>query len=375
MPVIRPIGHEQRLSIIDHLDELRKRLIWCVIFFVVAFSFCYAENGKLLTIVNKPLEESQHPGKKGGDPLEQAARYDQAIGRALAQLAPALSGTRSALGALAAEPGVSSAARTEALRSGAQLQKAAVAVTRAAKSVPTKTGRRPVTLGVAEPFVATFTVAGYAALLLSLPFILWQAYAFLLPAFDPKERRIALPLMLLVPVLFAAGVLFGYYVALPRAVNFLQNFNDDSFDILIQARDYYRFVVLFLLLMGLAFQVPVGVLALTRTGIVTARTLWVRQGYVILGISVVAAIVTPTPDPVTMLVTMAPLVLLYELSIGLSWIFRPSGGSIRSRWDEAWEAEEASWGEHDDEAEPGDDDPGDDAEPTAGAEDGPARVS
>ena len=69
--------------------------------------------------------------------------------------------------------------------------------------------------------------------------------------------------------------------------------------------------------MGLAFQVPVGVLALTRTGVVTARTLWVRQGYVILGISVVAAVVTPTPDPVTMLVTMAPLVLLYELSIGL----------------------------------------------------------
>src|SRR4051812_32243751 len=120
MPVIRPIGHDQRLSIIDHLDELRRRLIWCVIFFVVAFSFCYAENSALLKIVNTPLEESQHPGK-GGDPLEQAARYDQSIGRALAQLAPALTGTRAALEALAAEPGVSSAARTEALRSGAEL--------------------------------------------------------------------------------------------------------------------------------------------------------------------------------------------------------------------------------------------------------------
>ena len=103
MPVIRPIGHEQRLSIIDHLDELRKRLIWCVIFFVVAFSFCYAENTALLKIVNKPLEESQHPGK-GGDPLEQAARYDQAIGRALAQLAPALTGTQAALRASPPRP-------------------------------------------------------------------------------------------------------------------------------------------------------------------------------------------------------------------------------------------------------------------------------
>ncbi len=113
--------------------------------------------------------------------------------------------------------------------------------------------------------------------------------------------------MLLVPVLFVAGVLFGYFVALPRAVGFLQNFNTDKFDILIQAQDYYKFVVLFLALMGLIFQIPVGVLALTRAGIVNARILWQRQGYVILGISIVAAVATPTPDPVTMIVTMLPL--------------------------------------------------------------------
>ena len=90
----------------------------------------------------------------------------------------------------------------------------------------------------------------------------------------------------MVPVLFVAGVVFGYFVALPRAVDFLQNFNDDAFDILVQARDYYRFVVVLLALMGLVFQVPVGVLALTRTGVVNARASWKNQGYVILGIAV-----------------------------------------------------------------------------------------
>ncbi len=259
MGVVRPIGHEDRLSIVDHLDELRTRLIWCALFFVVAFSFCYWQNSALLDIVNRPLEQAQQPGK-GNDPLEQAARYDAAVSRALADLAPALGATRQALGSLAREPGT-----------------------------------RPVTLGVAEPFVVTFTVAGYAALLLSLPFLLWQAYAFVLPAFDRRERRVVLPLMALVPILFAGGVLFGYYVALPRAVDFLQNFNDDAFDILIQARDYYRFVVLFLGLMGLVFQIPVAVLLLTRTGVVSARVLWERQGYVILGIAVLAAVATPTP--------------------------------------------------------------------------------
>ncbi|MCD6725910.1 MAG: twin-arginine translocase subunit TatC, partial [Solirubrobacteraceae bacterium] len=225
----------------------------------------------------------------------------------------------------------------------------------AARGVPRDTGRRPVTLGVTEPFVTTFTVAGYAALLLALPFILWQAYAFILPAFAPGERRVALPLMALVPVLFAAGVAFGYYVALPRAVDFLQNFNDDAFDILIQARDYYRFVVLFIGVMGLVFQIPVGVLAITRTGLVSARGLWQRQGYVILGIAVVAAVATPTPDPVTMLVTMLPLVLLYWLSVGLAYIFQPRGPGIRGRWDEWWDDEPEEGGGPDDDDGPGQD--------------------
>ena len=127
----------------------------------------------------------------------------------------------------------------------------------------------PVTLGVTEPFVTTFTVAFYVALLLSLPFLLYQVYAFVLPAFSPRERKVALPLMLMVPVLFIAGAAFGYFVVLPRAIDFLQNFNDDKFDILIRATDYYKFAVILIALMGLLFQIPVGVLAVTRLGIVT----------------------------------------------------------------------------------------------------------
>ena len=100
------------------------------------------------------------------------------------------------------------------------------------------------TLGVGEPFTATFKVAAYAALLLSLPMLLCQLYAFVLPAFSPRERQVALPLMLMVPFLFIAGVVFAYFVVLPNAIEFLQNFNDDNFDILLQARDYYRFSIL-----------------------------------------------------------------------------------------------------------------------------------
>ena len=363
MGVLRPLGHEDRVSIFDHLDELRSRLIWCVAAFVIAFAFTYWQNTAVLDIVNRPLEQAQHHGK-GGDALEQAARHDRAVGIALGSLAPALRETSDALGQLADEPGVSAAARERASGAQRSLDQAARRAALAAATTPKDTTRRPVTLGVAEPFVATFTVAAYAALLLTLPFLLWQLYAFLLPAVDRRERRVVIPLMALVPVLFAAGVLFGYYAALPRAVNFLQNFNDDQFDILLQARDYYRFVVVFLALMGLVFQVPVGVLALTRTGLVTARSLWQRQGYVILAISVVAAVITPTPDPFTMLLTMAPLVLLYELSIGLAWIFQPRDGGMSGRWKDGWDDDR-------------DDDPGDQGPdvPTPGAGGPPALVS
>ena len=351
MGVLRPIGHEDRLSIIDHLDELRNRLIACVAVFIVAFAVCYWQNDKVLEWVNQPLEKSQRSGT-GNDPLEQAASFDAALEQLFIKLKPALSETGGALDDLGDEPGVSSQTRASVAQAAAALEAATRQLGRTIAQVPEDRGRRPVTLGVAEPFVTTFTVAGYAALLLVLPFILWQAYAFVLPAFDRRERRVALPLMAMVPVLFIAGVAFAYWVALPRAVDFLQNFNDDQFDILIQARDYYRFVIVFLALMGLVFQIPVGVLALTRTGVVTARGLWDRQGYVILGISIVAAVVTPTPDPVTMLVTMLPLVLLYWISIGLAWVFRLRGEPGRGRWD-------ALWDEDDEDDEPPDED-GDD---------------
>jgi sec-independent protein translocase protein TatC len=122
----------------------------------------------------------------------------------------------------------------------------------------------------------------------------------------------------LAPVLFLGGVAFAYFLVLPRAIAFLQTFNDDSFDILLQARDYYRFAVLLVGGIGLMFEMPLVVMAITRTGMVSTRQLRANRGYVILGIAIVAAIATPTPDPVTMTLAMGPLVLLFELSILLA---------------------------------------------------------
>ena len=335
MTVVRPVGHEDRLSLIEHLDELRTRLIVCIGVFIAAFSICYWQNDWLLQTMNKPLQSTQNLNgkKRSKDPLEESARFSVRTGKAQEATVAALRSMDRLLAIQARDPSISAVERLQMRATRQQLQIAAVATAAAAAAVPTNTARQPITLGVTEPFLTTFQVAGYAAILLSMPFLLWQAYAFILPAFEPAERRVALPLMLLVPFLFVAGVAFGYFVALPRAINFLQNFNDDNFDILIRAADYYRFSIILLAIIGLLFQIPVGVLAVTRLGIISARTLARNRGYIILALSIVAAVATPTPDPVTMVVAMAPLVVLFEFSVLLARIFE--------RRREKAEAEEA----------------------------------
>jgi sec-independent protein translocase protein TatC len=180
--------------------------------------------------------------------------------------------------------------------------------------------QRLLTLGVTEPFTTTVTVSAYAAFVLALPIVLYQAYAFLLPAFSRRQQRSIVPLLLLIPVLFIAGVAFGYLVVLPAAMSFLLNFNDTQFNVQVQAKEYYSFFAQTLLACGVVFQVPVGILAVTRLGIVSVRQLKKNRRYAYLVCAVIAAAL-PGVDPVSMLLEMAPLLALYELSILLARVF------------------------------------------------------
>ena len=175
----------------------------------------------------------------------------------------------------------------------------------------------PITFGVTEAFTTTLTNSAYAAILLSLPVILYELYAFVLPAFSPRERRIAAPMLLLVPFLFITGVAFCYFVVLPPALDFLLSFNDDVYNTQVRARDYYSFVTLTMAAMGMGFQLPVGIVIAVRAGLTTPKKLRKNRRYAFLACAVVAALL-PTIDPVTMLLETAPLYALYELSIILA---------------------------------------------------------
>src|SRR3954453_8984162 len=304
----RPVGHDDRLSLVEHLDELRSRLIISAVTLVVAFAVCFAFNGTLLDIVNRPLEhETQKNVNKGRGPLGQTFKVEEGVRGVGTQLDATL--------AQLSKPG---SGLNPPTRKALAAQRAALHAQVA--RLPKITGNKPVTLGIGEPFTNTMIVSLYFAVLLAMPFLLWQAYPFILPAFSPQERRLVLPLLMMIPFLFISGVAFGYFLVLPAAVRFLQNFNADNFNIFIQGRDYYRFDALTMVAMGVVFQVPVGILAVTRTHLVSVRTLRRNRRYAFV-ICFVVARPLPGTAPVSMIVESLMLYILYEVGILLSAIF------------------------------------------------------
>ncbi|HTD10319.1 MAG TPA: twin-arginine translocase subunit TatC [Solirubrobacteraceae bacterium] len=299
---IRTIGHEDRLSLVDHLEELRTRLIVSAVVLAVAFGVCLWQNHALLEVINRPLtSQTKKQVVKGQGTVGQASLAQQGLLKVAAD-------TQAALGVLAgSHSGLSASTR-------AQLSPLAKALKADVSKIPRSApADKPATLGVGEPFTTTITVTLYFALIVSLPVILYELYGFILPALKPSERRVATPLLSAVPLLFAMGVAFGYYVVLPAAIHFFVNFNADQFNVIVQAGPYYSFAATILLAMGLVFQVPVLILGATRLGFVTPNQLRKGRRFAIVVCAVIAALLPG--EVVTMLLETVPLYLLYEASI------------------------------------------------------------
>jgi sec-independent protein translocase protein TatC len=250
----RRLRHGEEATLVEHLGELRSRLVVCLLSVVVSFSVVYVFHGHLLNWLNRPLPEHL---------------------------------------------------------------------------------RKPTTFGVAEPFITSFMVSFWAALLISLPICIWQIWAFLAPAFKVGSQRVIVGFSAFAAVLLGGGIVFGYFVALPAAVHFLTNYDHKHFQIQIRARDYYSFVITVLFAVGIVFELPIFVLGLARLGIVPSHKLRRnrRIGYVIVA---AVAVALPGVDPVTTLFEMAPLMVLFEASIWLAVFFE-------KRWKARDAAREAAF--------------------------------
>ncbi len=303
---LRPIGHEDRLSIIDHLDELRTRIMICGGVLLVAFCVCFWQNNLLLSALNRALP----PAAKTG--LGSQPKVNADISKTFKSLsldASELSGY------LAKSKGIAPGAVQVTQKLSRDLLAAGKEIPRVATQQ-----EKPITIGVGESFTTTMLVAAYFALLITLPLLLYQLYAFVIPALSRNERKVALPAMIAAPLLFVLGAGFTYFAILPPAVHFLQGYNSDKFQVLVQAKSYYSFEIMLMMGIGVAFQVPLLALGLQKIGVITASTLTLNWRYATVLIAVIVAAL-PGVDPVTMALETLPLVALYVASIVmLKWV-------------------------------------------------------
>src|ERR1043166_6237133 len=236
----RRLRHGEEATLVEHLGELRSRLIIALAAIAIGFAVAYAFHGQILDWLNRPLPDDL---------------------------------------------------------------------------------KKPVTFSPIEPISTSLLVSLWAGLLLALPIVFWQIWAFLAPAFEEHRQRSMALLVAFATVLGIGGVAFGYFVILSPAIHFLTNYDSSHYTILIRARDYYRFVSFVLLGVALAFEVPVFVLALVRLRILSAARLRGTWRFGIFLMTVIGVLL-PGVDPVSTILSVIPLVALYLLSIGLATFLR-----------------------------------------------------
>jgi len=178
---------------------------------------------------------------------------------------------------------------------------------------------RPIALHPTETIVVYFRVAMILGLVLVMPYILYQLLGFFLPGMTRNERRILLTSVFGIGFFFALGVVFAGMVMIPLAVNYLQGFMSDLVQQTYSIDGYISFVTTIMFSSGMIFETPLLLALIARLGLVTAKQLAKGRRYALVGIALLAALVTPTPDAFNMLLVMAPLVVLYELGILLAW--------------------------------------------------------
>jgi sec-independent protein translocase protein TatC len=175
-------------------------------------------------------------------------------------------------------------------------------------------GSRMIATGVISPFVIPMKIGFFAALVLALPFILYQAWAFVAPGLYAHEKRLAAPLVVSSTILFGVGMAFCYWFVFGQVFRFISRFAPKSITVAPDIEAYFNFVLGMFLAFGIAFELPVVVVVLAMTGLVSVAQLREWRGYVIVGIFIVAAVVTP-PDVVSQLALAIPMCLLYEIGI------------------------------------------------------------
>lgn len=327
-----------QMSFLEHLDELRKRLVYSVVIIVVAFFFCWFVSGYIYEFLEVPIrralseaERQELPviGKTGDEKvlplasLKEGDRgrfvFDKATKLGTSVVQPGTSVESSVgrdsegnVGLFTEEPIYTiNAVIPEGVRLPVDLTGA---------TTETTADERLIVTTAPEAFTLYVTVSLYAAIALSIPLLLLQVWGFISPALYKHERAYVTPFVLLSSTSFVLGAAFAYYILFPPAVRYLLSLGE-NFRLLLRATDYFDFITLIMLAMGLIFQMPAITYVLARIGLVSAGMLIKSWKFAIVIILIVAAVVSPTGDIPNMMLFAAPMMVLYVVSVFIAWFF------------------------------------------------------
>ena len=178
-------------------------------------------------------------------------------------------------------------------------------------------GTSMIATSLISPFMAPLKLALFVALFIAMPYVLFQVWAFVAPGLYKREKRFAIPLVVSSILLFYAGIAFAYFVVFPLMFSFLTTTAPTGVQVMTDITNYLDFVLLLFFAFGIAFEMPVATVLLAATGLVRVETMAKNRGYVLLGIFVIAAFLTP-PDALSQTAMAVPMWLLYEVGIVLS---------------------------------------------------------
>jgi sec-independent protein translocase protein TatC len=189
-------------------------------------------------------------------------------------------------------------------------------------------GAHLIAIEVASPFFAPLKLAFFTALVVTMPWLLYQAWAFVAPGLYKREKRLAMPLLASAVALFYIGCAFAFFLVLPSVFKFLTLVTPDGVSMMTDINAYLNFVLVIFLAFGLSFELPVALVILVLLGWVTTDQLREARGYAVVGVFVLAAIITP-PDVVSQLMLAIPMCLLYEAGIIAARLLAPKPGAVR----------------------------------------------
>jgi sec-independent protein translocase protein TatC len=325
-----------QMSFLEHLDELRTRLIRSIVFVIIAAMGCWFASGYIYAFLAAPVERALAEAQLRKAPIAGLTGSETIV--PLNALKEGDSGRyvfneETKLGTAVIPAGASVLARfvkdnqnqlglftDETLYAGNAIVPKGVKLPIDFTAKRLGINDRLIVTTAIEPFSLYVKVSLYAAVSISVPFLLFQIWGFVSPGLFPHERGYVFPFIGLSSVSFVAGAIFAYYVIFPPAAKYLLGLGHD-FRLLLKADDYFDFIIMIMLGMGLIFQMPAITYVLARIGLVTAGWLariWKTSVIVIL---IVAAIVSPTNDIPNMMLFAAPMLGLYVISIFVAWIF------------------------------------------------------